>query len=138
MKEVSFTECYDRAEAITRLYFPQVNDLAPYKEHIATLIEHEDLQWIFTVPDGIVYTEKELISSSGQLKRIDRLIVKEKEIYVIDYKSVPMETADESVSSVYEDQVREYMKIVHNIYPKRAIKGYLLYMDTCMLQKVNP
>ncbi len=66
----------------------------------------------------------------GESKRIDRLIVKKKEIWVVDYKS--------SKGNAFEEkkQVTEYMQAIKDIYPKQKVRGFLIYLDEAIKEEV--
>jgi len=139
--ETSVDEYLECAEAPVRLMFPAIDDCGQYREEIRTLTAHKTLEWVFAVSDGVVHTEKELATRHGHMKRIDRLIVKDNELIVIDYKSLPFDSVGEEAfsdkSDPYKVQVREYMSILHDLYPKRTVRGYLLYMDTRVIEQVD-
>lgn len=107
----------------TRVNFTHINDFAPYESCINGLLDKKELSCYFEVSDGEIFLEKEIVDSRGNTKRIDRLIIKQKEILVIDYKSSKDDTA------FYQEQVREYMDIIKEIYPDFIIIGVLIYLD---------
>jgi len=103
--------------------YPNFLDLEEFEKKIKKILISPDLNHIFYVPDGEVYREQEVVNSRGDTKRIDRLIIKEKEAWVIDYK-LSAEKNDQ-----YQKQLKEYMEIISNIYPGKTVKGFLLYLD---------
>ena len=69
---------------------------------------------------------------NGQLinGRVDRLIVRDDEVLIIDYKTDQPAPRDEaSVSSSYLRQMAAYRLILSAIYPNHAIRCALLYTD---------
>jgi exodeoxyribonuclease V beta subunit len=78
-----------------------------------------------------VLTEKEIVNTQGHLKRLDRLIIGEKEIRIVDFKS-SREGEDQ-----YAEQVRDYMNIVATMYPGKTVKGWLVYLDSWEVEEVN-
>ncbi|MDI6758980.1 MAG: 3'-5' exonuclease, partial [Candidatus Omnitrophota bacterium] len=106
-----------------RLRFPLVSNFDEFELIIEKLLGKKELKHFFEVIDGDVYLEKEIVSSSGNTKRIDRLIVRPKEAVIIDYKSAKEE------APAYKEQVKEYMKVISEIYPKKKVKGFLVYLD---------
>ncbi|UCG35200.1 MAG: UvrD-helicase domain-containing protein [Candidatus Omnitrophota bacterium] len=105
------------------LEHPNIESPKDFEQKIKGLLINPDLNHIFYVPDGMVYREIEVVDSRGDTKRIDRLIVKEKEVWVIDYKLSVDKDED------YRKQIKEYMRITKDIYPGKIVKGFLLYLD---------
>ena len=104
--------------------FPGVSDFSKYRSKLAAVLLKNELKRFFYVKEGDVFCEKEVVNNFGDLKRIDRLIISEKNIYIIDYKS------SQEAEEQHVKQISEYIEIFRNIYPKRAIKGFLIYLDT--------
>jgi len=84
------------------------------------------------VPVTGMIDEKTLIS--GQ---IDRLVVTEKEILILDYKTnrPPPESADD-IPPLYLRQMRAYRAALLSIYPGRAVRCALLWTDGPRLMDV--
>jgi ATP-dependent exoDNAse (exonuclease V) beta subunit len=72
-----------------------------------------------------------VVNRQGHLKRIDRLIVDHAEARIVDYKS----SAESGTAQ--QEQVREYMMIVKTLYPGRKVSGFLVYLDTLMIEQVS-
>jgi ATP-dependent exoDNAse (exonuclease V) beta subunit len=123
-------EAVGRALAQTKLRFPREDQWDEYVEKLRELITREDMQRFFHCPDGQVLTEQEMVTASGQSKRCDRLLIFKDEVWVIDYKS----TVDAREQDAL--QVREYKDILKGIYPRRTIRGFLLYLDQFQIEEV--
>ncbi|MEL7232640.1 MAG: 3'-5' exonuclease, partial [Pseudomonadota bacterium] len=70
--------------------------------------------------------------TNGQLinGRVDRLIVSDKEVLIIDYKTdQPARANEASVGTAYIKQMAAYRLILSAIYPKHEVKCALLYTD---------
>lgn len=102
-----------------------------YEDALRRIIRDKHARIFFDCPEHQVFQEKEVVDSFGNTLRIDRLLLNTKEAIVIDYKSSRIQ-GDE-----YLEQVRLYTRIIRQIYPKLAVKGYLIYLDTCGLEEVN-
>ncbi|MDP2922557.1 MAG: UvrD-helicase domain-containing protein [Candidatus Omnitrophota bacterium] len=124
-------ELIECALRFTQDHYPFIEDLHLHEEKTLKLIEKKELKDIFYISDGKVFCEKEIVNSFGDLKRIDRLIVREKEIWIIDYKS-SQESKLEQIK-----QVLEYIGIMKEIYPQKEIKGFLVYLDEMKLEQVK-
>lgn len=110
--------------------FMHIPDRAGIERALYRLIGLPQARDFFVVPDGDVYTEREMVDTSGNTLRVDRLIIKEKEVLIVDYKSRP------APGSGYEDQVRSYAAVLRSIYPGRRIRGFLVYLDDARVQEV--
>ncbi len=87
-------------------------------------LSNPGLKKFFFVREGTVYMEKELVDSRGNTRRIDRLIIKKEEAWVVDYKSSRLE------SEAGKKQLQEYMGLVGQIYPGLKVKWYLIFLDS--------
>ena len=70
-----------------------------------------------------MFREKEVVTKDGETRILDRLIVKDKEAVIVDYKSTE-ENKDSHIA-----QVSEYKRIISEIYPGKAVKGFIIYLD---------
>lgn len=72
---------------------------------------------------------------SGQ---IDRLLVTQDEIWIVDYKTDRPPPQDEKDIPVpYRSQLKSYSNIVARIYDKHKIRGFLLWTDGARLMEVD-
>ncbi|MBI3111951.1 MAG: UvrD-helicase domain-containing protein [Ignavibacteriales bacterium] len=107
-------------------------DLPSIKKRILTLLGNEGLVLCFTQKDGRrVLNEQDVTTAAGELYRIDRLVVDQDGVTVIDYK-----TGKENPA--YRTQVGHYMKIAQNLYPDRPVRGYLAYIDLNLVTEIFP
>lgn len=111
--------------------FPQVSDFQKFKNTVEKLLNAKNLQPFFYVKDGRVYREKEVVDKTGQARRIDRLIVKDSQALIIDYKSLKIESED------YRNQMQEYITLIKDLFPGKTVQGFLLYLDDLSLEEVH-
>ena len=79
----------------------------------------------FLPGDGrVVLREQELTNGAGALYRADRILCDRDEVTVIDFK-----TGDDKNELEYLGQVRNYMKILREIFPGRTMLGLIAYVD---------
>ncbi|WP_304517815.1 UvrD-helicase domain-containing protein, partial [Cecembia rubra] len=78
---------------------------------------------------NILLTEQGILLPGGKQKRPDRIILKDSEAVVVDFK-----TGEEH--DRYRKQVLEYMELVNQLY-KKPVKGYLCYLETSKIEKVH-
>lgn len=123
--------CLGEARDKTRLKYPYAEGLDEALTAVRGLAADKKFLPFFRVEDGAVFKEKEIVDSSGNTKRIDRLIVMPKEAWIIDFKS----SKDESEG--HRKQVLEYIGIVRELYPSHNVKGFLIYLDTPDIEEVN-
>ena len=120
-------------EALEKLRFqyPSLSNPGEYAATINKLLENKSLRSYFEIRDGEVYLEKEIVDSSGNTKRIDRLIVRLGEVLIIDYKS------SKENNTAYYEQMLQYMKIIREIYPDLNARGILVYLDDLSTEEIN-
>ena len=111
-------------------YLLSFYDKKEIKEKILKLFKTPSLKKFFFLPqEAKVYNEVELINEKGEIKRPDRVIEWEKEVWVIDYK------ASYQNIELYSQQIEEYKRLIQQIFSKKA-KGFLIYLDNFLVQEV--
>jgi len=99
-------------------------------QEAARVFSNPELQWIFNAKTGL--NEVPFIYNSKNGKQvygiIDRMIIEDDTIHIIDYKS---NRVDENLIDMkvdyYRPQMEAYESALRNIYPGRDIKTYLLF-----------
>jgi ATP-dependent exoDNAse (exonuclease V) beta subunit len=71
-----------------------------------------------------VVREQEYCDRCGALFRVDRVIIDHENVTVIDYK-----TGRDDKHEIYEEQVRNYMGILSDLYPGKHAAGIIAYVD---------
>ncbi|MCM8784311.1 MAG: UvrD-helicase domain-containing protein [Candidatus Omnitrophica bacterium] len=125
-KEILVQEAIEK----TRLAFPYFERYDKIKETVLNLLEHKEFYKLFMIEEGSVFQELELVNSLGKTYRLDRLIVKDKEVFLLDFKT-SHDREDEDFK-----QVKEYISLLHEVYPHKEINGFLIYLDDFSLKKV--
>jgi ATP-dependent exoDNAse (exonuclease V) beta subunit len=77
-----------------------------------------------------VLREQDIAASDGRLYRMDRVIIDDDVVTIVDFK-----TGNDEKNGEYQEQVRNYMQMMRELYPDKSIRGALLYVD---LQKEVP
>ncbi len=111
--------------------YPCIKEWEKSIEMVCDIIMHDGIRQFFFTQEECIYTECEIVDGRGNTKRIDRLIVSDDEVKVIDYKSSRVGYEEQC------EQVREYMRILREVYPDRKIMGYLIYFDEGSVEEVN-
>ncbi len=99
---------------------------------IKNILNNNDLKFLF---DENSFAEVELVSE-GKTYRIDKLIIKDNCVYIIDYKTDTIVPDRKNIPSKYINQLKEYKKIISNIYPDYEIKTYILWFENANLMEV--
>ncbi|MDP8212660.1 MAG: UvrD-helicase domain-containing protein [Candidatus Zapsychrus exili] len=107
-------------------------DIEQIKSKVEDILKDATLKKFFYLDDAEAFNEKDIVDKNGFTKRIDRLIVSRDTITILDYK-----LSEPSDSKEYVNQVKTYMDILKDIYPKQEVKGYLLYLDKLSLEEIN-
>ncbi len=124
-------ESLARAQEQAQSRFPYLKDHAGYVAILEKLFRSPKTRSFFHCAKARVLAEKEIVNAHGHLKRLDRLIIGEKEVRIVDFKS-SREGEDQHV-----EQVRDYMKIVATMYPGKTVQGWLVYLDSWEVEEVN-
>ncbi len=124
-------EALDRALTQAGVSFSFIKDFSPYMFILTRLLETGEIRPFFECGEARVFTEKEIVDTKGHLKRLDRLILKDNEAWIVDFKS------SQELQGEQRQQVREYINIVQGIDPERRVRGYLVYLDTMGVEEVR-
>ncbi|MFA5105013.1 MAG: UvrD-helicase domain-containing protein [Candidatus Margulisiibacteriota bacterium] len=119
----------DEIMEAARKQFPYA-DIAIPKKWVEKLLKNKKTAAFFETGDE-AYTEKEVVNSKGEMNRIDRLIVKKDEVWVIDFKS-----SDDNIRDHYS-QIKRYEDALKQIYKRSKVRGFLIYFDTCQAEEVD-
>ncbi|HLF17919.1 MAG TPA: UvrD-helicase domain-containing protein [Candidatus Omnitrophota bacterium] len=120
-------------EAVTKatVEFPHIADFSSYEKLLGKVLKAQELKDFFVIEDGELFCEKEVVDKNGLTKRIDRLIIKKDETWIIDYKSAHEATGKQ------QEQLLEYREIISGIYPKHKIRCFIIYLDALSLEEVK-
>ena len=130
LRNKDIDEAIDRAIEYSQKKYTYFDGFFSLRDKISRFLKKKDIAPFFFVLEGKIYREKELIAPSGVIRRIDRLIIKKNEVWIIDYK-----TTDE-LEKEHQEQIKEYSGIVAGLYPSHRIKGFLLYLDKLSVKKI--
>jgi len=98
----------------------------------------EEFQWIFE-RHADAYSELPFLHKRDQVLVsgiIDRVVIKEGKGFVIDYKAILIEnnTALASWKDHYRPQIQIYCEAVKEIFGLRSVEGFLLFLDSALLE----
>ena len=103
-------------------------DAEKLKSEISRLIEDSNvLEWF----DGSwkVIAEQDILTPEGTLKRPDRVMLKDEQVIVVDYKFGRQQSAS------HRSQVRRYVKMLREM-SYGAVKGVIWYVNLKEVVKV--
>ena len=103
-------------------------NLQEITDAILNLFKDERVQRWFSLK-GI--SEKSVVSAKAEAFRMDRIVISEGLIEIIDFKSGAEDPGK------HADQVKNYVKLVSEIYPGKKVRGYLLYIEENKVVEVN-
>ncbi|RPI36561.1 MAG: hypothetical protein EHM54_05415, partial [Nitrospiraceae bacterium] len=104
------------------------------KEAVIGLIEHQELNQYFRQKSGrTIRREQEFSDPEGRLFRMDRIIMDNERITVVDYKT----GGDKEDEGKYRLQIKVYMKILKEIYPEKEVEGIIAYIDRKEVRRIS-
>jgi ATP-dependent exoDNAse (exonuclease V) beta subunit len=121
--EANVTQVLQKAwDKATRL-LPRPGGNPEILEDIRNFINREDVRPFFYLPHDVhVLCEKEFVNTYGDTRRIDRLIVFEDKVWIVDYKLSP------GAEEENQKQINQYIVLVQQFYPKHKVSGHVMYL----------
>ncbi len=121
-----------RAELQSRLAIPtsEIETLWQQAQHLLTsptLARFFDVQQYRSASNEMPY-----VNAAGELKRIDRLVEFDDEVWVLDYK---LGTSEDAVR--HQAQMREYQTAMQSVYAGKTVRCALVFADG-LLNEVLP
>lgn len=105
------------------------NDAQEINITIKEIFKNPKMQKWFSA-DWEVYTEKEILTRFGDTKIPDRVISKDNELIVLEFKFG-------AKRSEHKRQVKNYMKLLQDIFPGKQISGFLLYFEQNVFEEID-
>jgi ATP-dependent exoDNAse (exonuclease V) beta subunit len=107
--------------------------LEAMKKSLLEFLGHNEVSPYFrAIPGRVVKKEQEFSDPRGNLFRMDRVIFEGDQISVIDYKT----GTDKEAEREYISQVKNYIRILKEIYPGKKMDGVIAYVDLKEVRKV--
>jgi ATP-dependent exoDNAse (exonuclease V) beta subunit len=104
------------------------------KKNLLEFLNHEEISPYFqTRPGRVIKREQDFSDLRGNLFRMDRVIVEEDRVFVVDYKTGTGKEAEKE----YISQLRNYMRILKEIYPDKRVEGVIAYVDLKEISRVK-
>ena len=108
--------------------------LEAMKRKLLEFLNHEEISPYFkATPERVIKKEQEFSDSRGSLFRMDRVIFEKDRVTVMDYKTGTDREADEE----YISQLKNYIRILKEIYLDKKVEGIIAYVDLKEIRKVQ-
>ncbi len=119
----------EKAVENTQLVYPD-QDLKIFKEKLLSLLSNKEIASLFD-ERNIVFNEKEYVDKFGNTVRTDKIIIKPKEVCVVDFKS-----------SIYDkeyinNQMKKYIEILKEIYTDKEVTCCIVDIENEKLHDFN-
>jgi ATP-dependent helicase/nuclease subunit A len=75
------------------------------------------------------------VADENKTYRIDKLVITDNEIFIIDYKTDAVPEVN-NIPSSYKKQLTNYKNIIKKIYPNHTIKTFILWFENTTLTEV--
>jgi ATP-dependent exoDNAse (exonuclease V) beta subunit len=102
------------------------------KKFLDFLYDENIKPYFDAMPGRAIRREQEFSDSGGNLFRMDRVIFEEDRVSVIDYKT----GTDREAEKEYLSQLRNYIRILKEIYPDKKVEGVIAYVDLKEIRRV--
>jgi ATP-dependent helicase/nuclease subunit A len=66
---------------------------------------------------------------TGEVRRVDRLVEFDDEMWVLDYKTGDSRSVDPLLLEQYRAQVAEYCAAMRRLYARRQVNGAIVFAD---------
>ncbi|MBT8005727.1 MAG: hypothetical protein HN578_22680 [Rhodospirillales bacterium] len=126
----------DAREGAAHSFLAQdVHDLSPeqqieIKSETMAILNHADFAFLFGPGSQAEVPMVGEIEGQVMSAQLDRLLVTDEAVYVIDYKTNrPPPKNPEDISEIYLKQMAAYRQALQRIYPQRPIRCLLLWSD---------
>jgi ATP-dependent helicase/nuclease subunit A len=112
-------------------------------DEVSTLLENRALSWLFTPLSGTrTFNEVPIQYRRGQQTVygiIDRLVVTDTDIHLIDYKTHRIDSASlaQQLAEHYKPQLELYREGVRRLWPDHPVRAYLLLTDGGKLVNID-
>lgn len=134
----------DNWEKITQQFLQQKNWQLPHKQQadifkeVMAVMHNPEFADIFDASALVEVPISGILGDDSISGRIDRLLIKENEILLIDFKTnrkPPMNA--QSVANIYIKQLKTYKSLLQEIWPNKKIRCALLWTDNCTLMSMD-
>lgn len=105
----------------SKIRFPEIAE-ADYVKAVTDFLTNNNIRSFFECANKQVMIEKEFVDKDGNIIRIDRLIVENDKVTILDFKTGDRDDA-------YAGQLKHYADVIREIYRDMEVSCYILYFD---------
>jgi ATP-dependent helicase/nuclease subunit A len=131
VSEEDWEAALDQAIKYAQAAYALGQDFGQLRSIVAKVISAKETKRFFFVGKAKVYQEKEIVNRQGLNLRIDRLIVGDDFVWIVDFKS----SADSLVD--HAKQLNAYRAGLSEIYPDKPVSCYLIFLDGAKVEEVH-
>ena len=96
------------------------------KRGLLEFLAHDEVRPYFTSKSGrVIGREQDFSDPAGNLLRMDRVIIDQDRVMVMDYKTGNEKKAEEK----HLLQLKNYMRILRDLHPDKNVTGMIAYVD---------
>ncbi len=104
------------------------------KALVIGVVSNKEIERYFAAAPGrLIRKEQEYSDSMGRLFRMDRVVIDNEGVTVIDYKT----GKDKEALDKYRAQLKNYMGILSDVYTGKTVKGVIAFVDLAEVQRVG-
>jgi ATP-dependent exoDNAse (exonuclease V) beta subunit len=104
------------------------------KRELLEFFFKEDVRpYFISKPSRVIRREQEFSDEKGNLLRMDRVIIDEDGVTVMDYKTGGENKAEKQDIL----QLKNYMRILKDLYPDKRIEGMIAYIDLKEMVRID-
>jgi ATP-dependent exoDNAse (exonuclease V) beta subunit len=129
VKDKSINDVIKEALFFSERRFPFEN-VDFIKENLKNLFSSNEILEMFSYEKDEIFNEKEIVNSSGESFRIDKLIVSRDKFIILDFKSSSYDKEEK------KKQLENYVFLILEIYPDKKAFAYIVDIDKNSLVKV--
>jgi ATP-dependent exoDNAse (exonuclease V) beta subunit len=101
---------------------------------VIALVSNKELERYFTTAPGrLTRKEQEYSDNIGRLFRMDRVVIDNDGVTVIDYKT----GKDKEALDKYRAQLKNYMRILRDVYTGKTVNGVIAFVDLAEVEKIG-
>jgi ATP-dependent helicase/nuclease subunit A len=136
-----------RAEAARRFLAGPVHGLAPAQQaeilaETLAVLDDPDFAALFGPDSRAEVPIVGTVAGAGGLEvvsgQVDRLVVTDRAVLVVDYKTNrPAPRTEAEVPTLYLRQMAAYRAVLSGIYPDRPIEGFLLWTEGPRIMRIS-
>ncbi len=108
------------------------------KQEVLAVLRHPEFGRLFSKESQTEVPLVGLVGNDVMSGRIDRLLVEDNEVLILDYKTNrPSPISSDRVPQVYRKQLKNYKELLEPIYPGKTIRTFLLWTDETKLMEIS-